>query len=140
MASPLQRLRPQGSSKGVTYVTVSVSNLAKDATPFEAQFLVDTGAVDCLGPRDKLVAAGIQPEGKKVYDLADGKPIELEYGFARVSFLGNETVAQIIFGPEGVEPLLGVVALENTGVLVDPVSQSLKRLPAIPLKVVGVQS
>lgn len=119
---------------GVTYVAVSVSNLAKDAAPFEDQFLVDTGAVDCLAPRDKLVAAGIHPEGKKIYELADGKPIELEYGFARVSFLGNETVAQVIFGPEGVEPLLGVVALENTGLLVDPVSQSLKRLPAIPLK------
>ena len=121
---------------GVTYVTVSVRNLAKDqdTLPFEMQFLVDTGAVDCLAPRDKLTAAGIQPEGKKTYELADGKPIELEYGFARVSFLGNETVAQIIFGPEGVEPLLGVVALENTGLVVDPVSQSLKRLPAVPLK------
>ncbi|HUE72932.1 MAG TPA: hypothetical protein VMP01_18750 [Pirellulaceae bacterium] len=134
MASPLQRLKPQGSSMGVTYVTASVTNLSKDAEPFEAQFLVDTGAVDCLAPRDKLLAAGIEPEGKKVYELADGNPIELEYGFARVSFLGNETVAQIIFGPEGVEPLLGVVALENTGLMVDPVSQSLKRLPAVPLK------
>lgn len=105
MARSLQRLIPQGSSMGVTYVTVSLSNLAKDAAPFEEQFLVDTGAVDCLAPRDKLVAAGIRPEGKKVYELADGKPIELEYGFARVSFLGNETVAQVIFGAEGVEPL-----------------------------------
>ena len=119
---------------GVTYITVSVSNLTKDATPFESQFLVDTCAVDCLAPSDKLVAAGIEPEGKKTYELADGKPIELAYGFARVSFLGNETVAQVIFGPEGVEPLLGVVALENTGLVVDPVSQSLKRLPAVPLK------
>lgn len=136
MNAQLQRLIRHGSRRGVTYVAVSVSNLAKDASPFEAQFLVDTGAVDCLAPRDKLAAAGIQPEGKKVYELADGKPIELEYGFARVSFLGNETVAQVIFGPEGVEPLLGVVALENTGTLVDPVSQSLRRLPAIPLKFV----
>lgn len=119
---------------GATYVTVSVGNLAKDASPFEASFLVDTGGVDCRAPRDKLAAAGIQPEGRKVYELADGRTIELEYGFARISFQGSETVAQVIFGPEGVEPLLGVVALENTGTLVDPVSQSLKRLPAIPLK------
>ena len=123
MSRPLQRLKP-----------VSVSNLSKDGSPIQGEFLVDTGAVDCLAPRDKLALAGIQPEGKKVYELADGKPVELEYGFARVSFLGNETVAQIIFGPEGMEPLLGVVALENTGLVVDPVSQSLKRLPAVPLK------
>lgn len=119
---------------GVTHVTVSISNLSQDATPYEAEFLVDTGAIDCLAPRDKLTAAGVKPEGKRVYELANGQPVEFEYGFARVSFLGNETVAQIIFGPDDAEPLLGVVALENTGLLVDPVSQGLKRLPAIPLK------
>jgi clan AA aspartic protease len=122
------------ATMGVTYVTVSVSNLAKDTSPFEAEFLVDTGAIDCLAPRSKLTAAGIEPEGKSVYEMADGPPIEFEYGFARVSFLGNETVVQIIFGPDDAEPLLGVVALENTGVLVDPVSQGLKRIHAKPLK------
>ncbi len=122
---------------GVTHVTARVSNLAQDATPFEAEFLVDTGAIDCLAPRDKLIAAGIKPEGKSVYELADGRPIEFEYGFARISFLGNETVVQIIFGPEEAKPLLGVVALENTGVMVDPVSQGLKRIHAKPLKVIS---
>lgn len=66
--------------------------------------------------------------------MAGGHPMEFEYGFARVSFLGNETVVQIIFGPDDAEPLLGVVALENTGVLVDPVSQGLQRVHAKPLK------
>ena len=122
---------------GVTHVTARVSNLAQDATPFEAEFLVDTGAIDCLAPRDKLIAAGIKPEGKSVYELADGRPIEFEYGFARISFRGNETVVQSIFGPDEAEPLLGVVALENTGVMVDPVSQGLKRIHAKPLKVIS---
>ena len=83
-----------------------------------------------------MTAAGIEPEGKSVYEMADS-PIEFEYGFARISFLGNETVVQIIFGPDDAEPLLGVVALENTGVLVDPVSQDLKRIHAKPLKVIS---
>jgi predicted aspartyl protease len=51
-----------------------------------------------------------------------------------VSFLGSETVAQIIFGPNDAEPILGVVALENTGVVVDPLTNTLKRLHAVPLK------
>ena len=119
---------------GVTHVTVSVSNLAKDASHFEAEFLVDTGAIDCLAPRSKLTAAGIEPEGRSVYEMAGGHPMEFEYGFARVSFLGNETVVQIIFGPDDADLLLGVVALENTGVLVDPVSQGLQRVHAKPLK------
>ena len=57
-----------------------------------------------------------------------------EYGFARVLFLGTETVAQVIFGPPDVEPILGVVAHENAGITIDPVTKTLKRLPAKPLK------
>jgi predicted aspartyl protease len=101
---------------------------------YEAECLVDTGAIDCMAPGDKLRAAGIKPEGKAVYELASGEPVEYEYGFARIEFLGSETVAQVIFGPPDVEPILGVAALENTGITVDPVTKTLKRLPAKPLK------
>jgi predicted aspartyl protease len=100
---------------GLTHVTVSVSDLAQSGTPYEADFVVDTGAIDCLAPADRLAQAGIQVEGKAVYELANGQPTELEYGFARVSFLGAETVAQMIFGPQGAEPILGVAALEHVG-------------------------
>jgi clan AA aspartic protease len=111
-----------------------VRDLSKLGTPYEAEFLVDTGAVDCLVARELLLAAGVSPEGKAVYELANGQPVEYEYGFARISFLGEETVAQVIFGPDDAEPILGVVALENTGLVVDPVSKTLKRLHAKPLK------
>ena len=119
---------------GVTHVTARISNLAQDAEPWEADFLVDTGAIDCMAPRDRLIQAGIRPEGKSVHELANGQPVEYEYGFARVSFLGAETVAQVIFGPPETEPLLGVVALENTGVTVDPLTKTLHRRHARPLK------
>jgi len=119
---------------GITHVTVSVSNLSQEGTPFEADFLVGTGAVDCMVPRPRLVEAGIGPEGKAVYELANGEPVEYEYGFARITFMGQQTVTQVIFGPPDVEPILGVAALENVGVMVDPVSKTLKRLPAKPLK------
>jgi predicted aspartyl protease len=81
-----------------------------------------------------LVAAGIAVEGKEVYELANGQPVEYYYGFARVEFMGEETVSKIIFGPEETEPLLGVGVLESVGILVDPVSRTLKRLAAKPLK------
>ena len=119
---------------GLTHVTARVSDLAKQGSVFEAEFLVDTGWIDCLVPREHLLAAGIRPEGKAVYELANGQPVEYEYGFARLSFMGEETVAQIIFGPPDAEPILGVVALDNTGLVVDPVTKDLKRLHAKPLK------
>lgn len=119
---------------GITRVTTKVSDLALAGKPYEAEFLVDTGSVDCMAPGDRLVQAGIRPEGKAVYELANGQPVEYEYGFARIAFMGQETVAQVIFGPPDAEPILGAAALENAGITVDPVSRMLRRLHAKPLK------
>ena len=128
-------MTPVELNMGLTHITARIRDLAGVSTvPFEAEFLVDTGSIDCMAPRDKLLAAGVSPEGKRVYELANGQPIEYEYGFVRVAFFGDETVVQVIFGPPDTEPLLGVVALENTGVVVDPVTHTLKRLHARPLK------
>ncbi len=119
---------------GLTHVTAAISDLAKKGTPFEAEFLVDTGSIDCLAPGDQLLAAGIQPEGKDVYELANGQPIEYEHAYAWLEFLGEKTVTRIIFGPPNVEPLLGVLALESVGMIVDPMTRKIKRLHARPLK------
>jgi len=119
---------------GLTHVTTQISNLGKTQAPFEAEFLVDTGAIDCMVPGYALKDIGVTVEGKDSYELADGTLIEYPYGFARVSFMGSETVVQVIFGSDDCEPLLGVVALENVGIGVDPVSKTLKRMAAKPLK------
>jgi hypothetical protein len=119
---------------GVTHVTTQIESLAGKKRPYRAEFLVNTGSLDCMAPAGKLKAAGIKREGKAVYEMADGRSLEMHYGFARVSFIGAETVAQVIFGPEDCEPLLGVVALENTGITVDPATRTLHRLHAKPMK------
>src|SRR5215471_13164238 len=113
---------------GLTHVTVQMRSLSGRGKAYEAECLVDTGAVDCMAPAERLRAAGIRPEGKAVYELANGEPVEYEYGFARIRFVGSETVAQVIFGPPHAEPILGVVALESAGITVDPVTKTLKRL------------
>ena len=119
---------------GIIRITTRLTNLEKTVESYEADFLVDTGAIDCMAPASELIKAGIKVEGKEVYELANGQPIEYKYGFARVSFMGSETVAQVIFGPEDTEPILGVVALENTGIGVDPVTRTLKKMSAKPHK------
>ena len=119
---------------GLIKVTATIGDLAKSRRPFEDEFLIDTGAVDCLVPASKLKKAGVKPEGTSVYELANGEPVEYQYGFARVSFMGSETVAQVIFGPENAKPILGVVALENTGIGVDPKTKRLLKMTAKALK------
>ena len=119
---------------GITKVTATIKDLTKKKKGYSAQFLVDTGAIDCMASASELKKAGIEEEGKAVYELANGSVIEYSYGFARISFFGHETTTQIIFGPEEIEPILGEVALENVGIGVDPVSKELKKMTAKPLK------
>jgi clan AA aspartic protease len=130
-------LRKQGTPVGLTYTVATVESLDRSASPVETKFLVDTGAIDCLMPGSALRQAGIQPEGSDMYELADGQPIELTYGWARLRFLNTFTIAKIIFGPEGAEPLLGAIALEGAGFTVDPASQTLQRIPIRSLKKVA---
>ena len=87
-----------------------------------------------MAPANQLRAIGIQPRGKRTYELVDGTEIVMEIGVATVEFMGEVVGATIIFGQDDVEPILGVTALESVGIEVDPQDQRLKRLPAVRLK------
>jgi len=87
-----------------------------------------------MAPAEEIERIGIQKEGRFVYELASGETVEYEHGFARIAFLGWETVAQILFGYPNIDPILGVVAQENTEFLVDPGTNPLKKVAALPLK------
>ena len=119
---------------GATHVTVAVSNPADSQQRWEGIFLVDTGATDCLVPAKHLRAIGIQPESRRVYELADGSEIAMEIGIARIEFMGEIVGATVIFASDDAEPLLGVTPLESVGIEIDPKNQRLKRLPAVRLK------
>ena len=119
---------------GLTYVTVKITSMTNGSTSYEEKFLVDTGATDSSIPASALQSIGVAPVGKMAYELADGSTREYAFGLARIEFMGDITAGRVIFAPEGSEPLLGVTALESVGILVDPVTRTLKRLPAIPLK------
>jgi clan AA aspartic protease len=81
-----------------------------------------------------LHAIGIEPIGKRTYQLADATEVALEIGLARVEFMGDIVGATVMFGKDDAEPLLGVTALESVGIEVDPQNQRLTRLPAVRLK------
>lgn len=119
---------------GATHVTVTIRNPAERGRTWEGLFLVDTGATDCLVPRQHLESIGLVPEGQRIYGLADGSEIKLDITVGRVEFMGETVGATIVMGEDDVEPLLGVTALESGGIEVDPVNQTLKRMPAVRLK------
>ena len=119
---------------GATYVTVRITNPADQERYWEGLFLVDTGAADSLAPRPHLEAIGLEPRGRRTYELADGSELAVDVTVAELEFMGEVVGGTVIFGEANVEPLLGVTALESVGIEVDPVSQRLKRLPAVRLK------
>jgi clan AA aspartic protease len=122
---------------GLTKVTTKLTGIANPEKSYEALFLVDTGATDCMAPADELEKLGIAKVGKMAYELADSSVREYPFGLVQIEFMGEITAGRVIFGEPGAEPLLGVTALESVGIMVDPTDKTLKRLPAIPLKSIG---
>lgn len=119
---------------GATHVTAVVRNPAEPQRTWEGLFLVDTGATDCMVPRQYLEAIGLEPKGQRIYELADGREIRVDVTVGQIEFMGDFVGATIIFGDLETEPLLGVTALESVGIEIDPRTQSLRRLPAVRLK------
>ena len=118
---------------GLTHVAVKLGRLGSREL-YDAEFLVDTGAMDSMAPASELKRVGIEPIGKRIYELANGELLEFEYGLAELRFMDEITSTDIIFGPENSEPILGVISLENAGFIVDPKNQTLRKLRVRPLK------
>lgn len=119
---------------GTTHVTVTIRNPALPDKSWEGLFLVDTGAIDSLVPREHLESIGLKPKAQRIYELADGSQLKMDITTADIEFMGDLVGGTIIFGKTGAEPILGVTALESVGIEVDPLNQRLKRMPATRLK------
>lgn len=124
---------------GLTRVAVKIRNFGSDDS-YTSNFLVDTGAMDVMAPSSELRRLGIEPVGSHVYEMANGELVEYSYGLAELSFLGETIATHVMFGPDDTEPILGVIALESAGFVVDPVAERIKKLRARSLKAVTLKS
>ena len=127
-------MRKEQRKMGLTHVQVTIRNPADAERSWAGAFLVDTGAIDSLVPRERLEQIGLKPKGRRVYGFADGREAAMDITVAELEFMGEVIGSTVVFGKEGSEPLLGVTALESMGIEIDPVSQRLRKLPSIHLK------
>ena len=118
---------------GITRINVKIRNPAEPDRVWEGPFLVDTGAIDCLVPRQHLEAIGLVPKGHRTYGLADGSSIRMDVTVGEIEFMDEIVGGTIVYGAANAEPLLGVTALESAGVEVDPHNQVLNKLPSVRL-------
>ena len=99
-------------------------------------YLAALSIKDYITRCDHWVAFGLLSAvgGKMIYELANGRKEEYDFGLAEIEFMEELTSGRVMFGPDDAEPILGVTILESVVILVDPIKQILKRMPAIPLK------
>jgi len=119
---------------GFVYASTEVTNITGGEESYSMPFLVDTGATDSIIPANELDKLGVKREDKQKYELADGTVITYDVGYAFLRINGRKVVANVVFGEEESEPLLGVTALESAGFIVDPVNRISRKIEAIPLK------
>ena len=130
----LPRKQPSNHEAQAPSVAVTIRNPADPSRTWEAPFLVDTGATDCVAPRPALEGIGLIPRGQRVYELADGSRLKVDVTVAEIEFMGQIAGATIIYGEPDTAPLLGITALESVGIAVNPANQRPKRVPTVRLK------
>ena len=111
---------------GLTRLTLTVSNISNPGRSHEVQFLIDSGAVYSLVPRQTLSELGVLPERVRHFSMVDGTDIQREVGFALFTYEGMSAPAPVIFGEPGDEPLLGATTLEAMGLVLDPFQRELR--------------
>jgi clan AA aspartic protease len=117
------------SDLGHIYAEITVRPLPGSSKSWKGRALVDTGATDTFLPASVLRKLGIQPAGRRAYELADGSEQELPIGFGVIEVLGRAAGGTLVFAGEKEEPLLGVTVLESAGLWVDPQQERLIRRP-----------
>lgn len=111
-------------------VTLEVGD--PDGSRFESvSALVDTGATYTFLPASLLSRLGVTPHRRMEFEIADGSRMERGFGRTWGRLNGGAEVSPVIFGDEGVTPLLGAVTLEIFGLGVDPVNRRLIPVAAL---------
>lgn len=109
------------SDMGTFRTSVGIENMARRGTIVELQdVLVDTGAEATWIPRAVLESLAIAPERTEQYQLADGRVLEREVGFAIVHVAGVTAADHVVFAETGDLTLLGARSLEGLNRRVDP--------------------
>ena len=108
------------SGMGTFRIVVGVESMAQRGRIIELRdVIVDTGAEATWIPRPVLESLGIAPERTELYQMADGRVLERQVGFAIVHVSGVTAADHLVFAEEGDLSLLGARSLEGLNLRVD---------------------
>jgi len=108
---------------GITYVEGTVIGPTGKQTTTE--FLVDGGAKYTLLPLKHWKAIGLKPVRTLTFVLADGTKIKRDVSECYINLPQGNTHTPVVLGKSGDEVLLGVVTLDELGLVFSPFERSL---------------
>ncbi len=114
---------------GLTYIDGTVRG--PSAEKRQVRFLVDSGAKYSLLPDDVWKALGLEPKREMDFILADGTPLKRQVSECHIALIDTELAEHeghtpVILGEAGDVPLLGVITLEEFGLVLNPFSRTLQ--------------
>ena len=93
----------------------------------EIELFVDTGATLTKIPQSVARKLGLIPRRRVRVELADGRRVLRPLTFAEIEYDNVRAPVQVLFGSDGEEALMGLTALENLALKVNPLEQRLER-------------
>ena len=128
MLIPVRKRFPKTGSMGFVNLQVRIANIAERTRFADLEMLADSGALYSVVPAELLDRLGIVPTHTEQFELADGRVIARRIGAAHFTVKDRHGVANVIFGEPADSTLLGVVALEQLGLVIDPANGDVKRI------------
>jgi clan AA aspartic protease len=114
---------------GITYIEGTVSGARGQGETL--RFLVDSGASYTLLPEPTWRAIGLEPQRTMEFSLADGTIVERKISECLIELAAGKCHTPVVLGEAGDDqPLLGVVTLEELGLVFDPFRRELRTMLA----------
>src|SRR3989344_8542813 len=110
---------------GLTNVKLKVKNPKDPDLQVEDTFLVDSGAGFTVLPAGLVKKLKLKPIYEKEFALVGGTTVKRLVGSALIEYQGVEVPAMVVLGKTDDSKLLGVITLENMGLVLDPFKRKL---------------
>jgi len=118
-------------SVGFIYVEGTVTG--PSGKQADVRFLVDSGARYTVLPEAAWREIEVEPVRTQTFLLADGTSIERAIGHCQVELPQGSTPTPVVLGDPGDLALLGVITLEELGLVLHPFNREVLRMQAVML-------